>query len=186
MAALKEQVKIFIIQRLACFDSPTEVAEAVKEELNIELKRSHVSLYDPTSVNGEALSQKFKDVFFETREKFLEEVGKIPIASQAYRVRALQRSYDFFKQRKNYIAANGVLEQAAKEVGGFYTNKVKLADADGNAFIKMMEGFAGGSMPIVSEVEGDYVRVNEPKEVKEVKQLTMAPKAPKKAQWNPK
>lgn len=184
MPVLTEEVKIYITQALACFDLPTQVAEAVKEHYGLELDRTHVHFYDATKARGsKELSKKYVDLFNKTREEFLAELTKIPIANQSFRVRALQRSYDFFAQRKNFIAANGVLEQAAKEVGGFYTNKVKLSDADGNSFTKMLEDFAGGSMPIVTEVEGDYVRVNEEKEVK---QLEQAPKAPKKAQWTPK
>ncbi len=48
MAALKEQVKIFIVQALACMDTPQQVANAVKQEFNIEIDRKQVQLYDPT------------------------------------------------------------------------------------------------------------------------------------------
>lgn len=37
MAALKEPVKIFIVQSLACFETPLQVVEAVKQDFNIEI-----------------------------------------------------------------------------------------------------------------------------------------------------
>ncbi|MFE1726821.1 DUF2280 domain-containing protein, partial [Acinetobacter baumannii] len=42
MAALKEQVKIFIVQALACMDTPQQVANGVKQEFNIEIDRKQV------------------------------------------------------------------------------------------------------------------------------------------------
>ena len=44
MAALKEPVKIFIVQALACRDTPQEVAELVKQEFNIEIDRRQWAL----------------------------------------------------------------------------------------------------------------------------------------------
>ncbi|SPJ21965.1 hypothetical protein PFCIP103579_3109 [Prolinoborus fasciculus] len=45
MAALKEPVKIFIVQALACRDTPQEVAELVKQEFNIEIDRRQCEPY---------------------------------------------------------------------------------------------------------------------------------------------
>ena len=39
--------KRFLVQRLACFDTPTIAAKAFKEEYDVELKRNRVSYYDP-------------------------------------------------------------------------------------------------------------------------------------------
>lgn len=62
MATLKEPVKIFIVQSLACRDTPQEVADAVKQEFGIEIGRQQVAAYDPTKVRGKDLSQKFVDL----------------------------------------------------------------------------------------------------------------------------
>ncbi len=37
MAALKEPVKIFIVQALACRDTPQEVVDLVKQEFGIQI-----------------------------------------------------------------------------------------------------------------------------------------------------
>ncbi|WP_122869605.1 DUF2280 domain-containing protein, partial [Pseudomonas viridiflava] len=39
MAALKHEVKSFIVQALACFDTPSQVVEQVKQEFSIEISR---------------------------------------------------------------------------------------------------------------------------------------------------
>lgn len=106
MPVLKNEVKLFIVQELACFDTPSQVAETVKEVFDIVLDRSHIQAYDPNKAQGKDLSQKYREVFEATRKTFLEQTAQIPIASKSYRLRALQRSYDFFISRKNYVAAN--------------------------------------------------------------------------------
>ena len=60
MATLKEPVKIFIVQALACRDTPQEVADQVKQEFGIEVDRMQCAAYDPTKSAGKNLSAKFK------------------------------------------------------------------------------------------------------------------------------
>ena len=94
MAALKEEHKLLIVQALACFDTPTQVVEAVKEEFGIEITRQQVARYDPTKAAGVDVSKKLRAVFEETRRTFLEDTSSIPIAQQSFRLRALQRLYE--------------------------------------------------------------------------------------------
>ena len=47
MAALSTEVKAFIVQSLACFESPTKVIELVKAEYGIDVSRQQVSQYTP-------------------------------------------------------------------------------------------------------------------------------------------
>lgn len=37
MPALNDDQKLFIVQALACFDTPTQVIEAVKQEFGVEV-----------------------------------------------------------------------------------------------------------------------------------------------------
>ena len=73
MAALREPVKVFIVQSLACFETPQQVVEAVKQEYKIEITRQQVALYDPTKVAGRDLRQEFKDEFIRVREEYLKQ-----------------------------------------------------------------------------------------------------------------
>jgi hypothetical protein len=91
MAALKSDVKAFIIQMLACFDSPSQVVEAVQKEFGIKITRQQAESHDPTKVSGKTLAKKWVDMFNTTRDRFLNEISDIPIANKAYRLRVLQR-----------------------------------------------------------------------------------------------
>ena len=90
MAALKEQVKIFIVQALACMDTPQQVANAVKQEFNIEIDRKQVQLYDPTKAAGKNLSKKYKE---------------------------LQKIYEDWKN--NRLMKQGVIKQVREEMQGY-------------------------------------------------------------------
>ncbi|AZG85149.1 DUF2280 domain-containing protein [Pseudomonas syringae pv. pisi str. PP1] len=91
MAALRDEVKAFIVQALACFDAPSQVVLAVKEHYGIDVSRQLCERYDPNKYAGRDLSQKWKTYFHECRSRFREETADIDIANRAYRLRGLSR-----------------------------------------------------------------------------------------------
>lgn len=123
MAKLTEHHKRFIVQALACWDTPSEVVGALREEFGLDVHRTQVAQYDPTKAAGQRLAKKWRDLFEVTRERFRQEVAEIPIADQAFRLRALGKIYERHLSRGNVVGAAAVLEQAAKEAGGAYTNR---------------------------------------------------------------
>ena len=132
MAALKGEVKAFIVQSLACFDTPSQVVEAVKKEFGLTITRQQVESHDPTKANGKGLAQKWVDMFNTTRDRFQNEISDIPIANKAYRLRALDRMATKTEGMKNFALASQLIEQAAKEVGDAYTNKHKFEHSGPN------------------------------------------------------
>lgn len=132
MAKLSEAEKRFIVQALACYDTPSQVAEAVKEEFGTVIDRGHVGFYDPTKVSGKELAKKWRDLFDATRTRFKQEVTEIPIAQRAYRLRAMHRMATKAEAMRNLPLALQVLEQAAKECGGAYVNR-RIEPADPGA-----------------------------------------------------
>lgn len=131
MAALKDHVKLAIVQALACYDTPSQAAELVKQEFGITLPRQQVALYDPTKPAGKNLSKKLADLFHATRAAFLRDTATIPVAQQAYRLRILQRNIERAESRGNAALVAALLEQAAKEVGGAFTNRRELTGKGG-------------------------------------------------------
>lgn len=123
MAALRSEVKAFIVQALACFDTPSQVAEQVKKEFGIEISRQTCESHDPTKYAGRGLAKKWADLFHDTRKRFREETAEIPIANRAYRLRALGRMAERAQDKGNMGMALQILEQAAKEVGDVYVNR---------------------------------------------------------------
>ncbi|WP_395602417.1 DUF2280 domain-containing protein [Pseudomonas sp. A1230] len=128
MAALKNDVKAFIVQALACFDTPTQVSQAVKQEFDVDVTRQQVEQHDPTKRAGVNLAAKWQTLFHDTRTRFREETAEIPIANRAFRLRAMNRFVERAETMKNIGLAMQILEQAAKEVGDVYVNRQKKND----------------------------------------------------------
>lgn len=131
MAALSPEVKAFIVQALACFDTPTQIASQVKQEFGLDISIQQVSSYDPTKAIAKNLGQKWIDLFNATRTRFQTELSDIPIANKAYRLRALNRMMTSAEKMRNMALAASLMEQAAKECGDAYTNKQKVEHSGG-------------------------------------------------------
>lgn len=128
MAALSNDVKAFIVQALACFDTPSLVVTSVKEEFGVDVSRQQVQCYDPTKYQGRNLHQKWRTVFDDTRRRFREETADIPIANRAHRLRTLGRMAEKAEGMRNLALTAQLLEQAAKEVGDVYVNRQTKAE----------------------------------------------------------
>ncbi|MFN3650078.1 MAG: DUF2280 domain-containing protein [Armatimonadota bacterium] len=132
MANLTRKQKVAVVARLATFEMPADVRTWLKEECGVEISLQAVCYYDPTNAQGaRELSQDLKDLFFETRARYLDAVADIPIADRRYRLLRLQQLLDLKKYRENAKTALAILEQAAKEAGGAYTNRRELTGAGG-------------------------------------------------------
>jgi hypothetical protein len=130
MAALKEEVKVFIVQAQACFDKPTQVVIAVKEQFKLDVTRQQVEAYDPTKYAGRALNLKWRTLFEDTRKRFREASAEIGIANRVVRLRALDRMAGRAEDMRNIALAVQIIEQAAKEVGDVFVNKGKAEQSD--------------------------------------------------------
>lgn len=116
-------VKRAIVQRLACYDTPTQVAAAIKEEFDLDLSLQRISYYDPTTRAGTALAEELKAIFAAARERFRNDIDAIPIANLAVRVRRLDRMAKAAEEKGNLALAAELGERAAKDIGGANTNE---------------------------------------------------------------
>lgn len=120
MAALKDEVKAFIVQALACFDKPSQVAASVKEQFKLDVTRQQVECYDPTKYAGRGLNKKWRTLFEDTRDQFRKDSAAIGIANRSARLRLLDRMAEKAEAKGNMALAMQILEQAAKEMGDMY------------------------------------------------------------------
>lgn len=135
MAARKKQmtdeVKAFVVQALASFDTPSQVVDAVKQEYGIVMTPQAAQTYDPTKYAGRNLSAKWKAMFEKARKAFIEDSSSIPIAHRSTRLRALQRMAAKAEAKGNFPLAAALNKQAAEEMGNAYTNKREITGKDG-------------------------------------------------------
>lgn len=135
MAARKkqmtDQVKSFVVQAIASFDTPSQVVAAVKDEYGIVMTPQAVQTYDPTKHAGRNLSPKWRALFEKARKAFCDDSTSIPIAHRSTRLRALQRMATAAEKKGNFPLAAQLHKQAAEEMGNAYTNRREITGKDG-------------------------------------------------------
>lgn len=117
MASLPGHVSAYIVAALACFDTPEQVATAVKQRYGLVLTRQRIEAWHPERRAGAKLGARWRTMFYETRARLLAELDDIPIACQAYRLRMLDRVAAQAEAMGNLLLAARIIEQAAREVG---------------------------------------------------------------------
>lgn len=121
MAALKEKHKRFIVKQLACYESPTNIIEQLKTKYGLKkVSASQLSYYNPDTESSRKLAPRWRHLFETTRDDYITDIGKVAIAQKVHRLQKLQEMYDLLFACGEYVEAAAILEQAAKETGGFY------------------------------------------------------------------
>jgi hypothetical protein len=125
-AFLPEAVKRFIIMQCARWERPTAIAKMVKEQFGIDVSPQAMEGYDPTKRLGCHLSKPHQELFFAERERFTRQIDAIPIANAAYRISKLQEYCEAAEDEGDLKLAAAMLEQAAQDLGGLFTNHLNV------------------------------------------------------------
>lgn len=126
---LTDEVKRFIVERLASYDSPQTIADAVREEFGVTVDRRAVAQYDPER-SLRPPSRALRAHFKLARQAYEAAVDKIPVGKKAVRLRRLEAAYHRAVERGNEVLVLEILEQAAKEMGDAFTNKRQVSLGD--------------------------------------------------------
>lgn len=142
---LTDEMRTFVVQQLAMFDSPAQAAKALRDAFGVTIRPQSVEFYDPTKRAGDKLAEKWRTIFIETRKAFIEDTTEIGISHKTVRLRALQRMAAAAEGKGNLALAAQMHEQAAKEMGDAYTNTRVLRGGLELTAPKSLADFYGGS-----------------------------------------
>lgn len=126
--------QVFIVQHLAMFERPKAVQKLLKQNFDVDISLQAVCYYEISNGN---LSKDLKKLFTKTRNDFLKDSSKIPIAQKSYRLMKLYKMFEAEEDQnpaiQNKKAMRELLKQAALEAGDAFTNKQKVehTGADG-------------------------------------------------------
>ena len=126
MATLSRKVQRFIVTRLAYYERPSEVRDAVKERFDIDVKLPQLSHYDPHTSMGSRLRKDLKELFAEMRKKADNSFDDIPEASRPVRVRRLSQLLNHESMKRNLVFQRDTLIEIEKVMGDVYTDKRKV------------------------------------------------------------
>ena len=100
----------YVVARLAAFDSPLEVARAVREEFGISISRNAIRRYDPTRYPN--CAARWKELFYAARHAMLRNKGQAAALDRAVRVRGRARAA--LRALDNY--SDRMLEQLVRRI----------------------------------------------------------------------
>jgi hypothetical protein len=135
MASLKHEHKIFIVKGFAAFQSPSELANAVNEEFRLNVTRQQVWKYHP---DNPQTAPKWKEMYTAFRDAFIKGTTEIAISHKSFRLSELEDMRRKAKKMRNFPLAAQLLEQAAKEMGGLFTNRRRLDVNPREALAKLL------------------------------------------------
>jgi hypothetical protein len=121
MAILTDEMKTFIVMGLARFETPSEVAGAVRSMFGVEVTRKQVHRYDPKCYEPPA--PRWRELHAATRAAFLAEIAQIGISHKVVRLKMLDEITHYAIENRYRDDVAAYVEQAAKEVGGIYERK---------------------------------------------------------------
>lgn len=150
MAASKltEEQKAYVVTELACFVPPKTVLAGLYERWEgVDATYHQVAKYDPTRGFGDRKpAAKWIALFEYTRQQYLSELSRYPIADKVFRTAQRQRMFDKAVERGNDVFALQVLQEAAKDLGGLYTNK-RIVSGDPLQTLAQMLGISPSELP---------------------------------------
>ena len=165
---LNDVHRAFLVEKLSCFMSPKEAADALSQEHGVTVAPQSAERYDPYKKAGSHIAPKWKFLFDHTRQAFLDHVEtQVPHAHKAVRVKKLARAADAFENGKNYMAMARMLEQIGREMGGAFTNRreftgknqgpikieavADMTDEQIDAELERLWGIAHGDEPVTEK-----------------------------------
>lgn len=127
VAKLSAQAQLYVVGALARYERNEDIVKALKELYEVDITNHAITYYNPVSLakQGKTLKAELQEHFNKCRKEFLEAVQTVPSSSQVFRLQQLDEMAQVAKDKKNYKLAASLYEQAAKEMGGFYTDKIK-------------------------------------------------------------
>ncbi len=118
MPKLTDEIKEFIVKRHACYETPSRIAAAVRNNFGIDIDRRRVFDYNPAGSRPPA--QRWIDLHAVTRARFLRDLAEVGVAQKVIRLRMLDRFAQMADDDNRHDKAAKFLDQAARECGGFY------------------------------------------------------------------
>ncbi len=138
MATLKNEHKEFIVRKIACYSSPSEVIIELEEIYGVTgLEPKQIAYYNPDVSTGGKLGKQWKDLHSHYRKEFLDGIIDIPIANKRYRLLELQKSHDKLRLVNNEAGANAILKQAQDEMAVIKDIEPKIPENGDSYYTRM-------------------------------------------------
>lgn len=126
--ALTEAQQRWIVCRFACHGRLGEVMAEFEQEFGKPITTTTLRNYDMRNIRDAEHAKergvaKWYPVFKDAQKEYAASIANIPIADATYRLTKIDEMFALAWDRRNFKMAKDLLEQAAKETGGAFSNR---------------------------------------------------------------
>ena len=114
---LTHEQKVYVVKRLAAYDAPVVIVRGLQEEFGITVRADLVHYYHPERGYGRTLAQHWKDLFWDTRESYVDSTADIGAGHKPVRIRWRGEMAQETWGAGQHRIANEILDSVAKEAG---------------------------------------------------------------------
>jgi hypothetical protein len=115
---LTEEQKMYIVRRLAAHDPLAVIVRGLEADFGITVSSGMIQHYDPERFAGRHLAPRLKELFWKTRQEFIDGTadigGKYPLVRIHWRAEMARENWVAGK----HSVANDLLDSIAKEAVG--------------------------------------------------------------------
>ena len=122
---LTHEQRIYVVKRLAAYDTPAVIVRGLKEEFGITVPWGVVQRYHPERGGGAKLAPCWKVLFRETRKAYLDSTADIGASYQPVRIRWRGEWAQETWGAGQHKVANEILDSVAKDAGESLGNRDK-------------------------------------------------------------
>jgi hypothetical protein len=120
---LTDQQRIYVVRRLAAYDKPGEIAKSLAQEFGVTISINAIEGYNPGLSAGRNLAQRWRDLFAQAREAYLESTAEIGVAHKAVRIRLREGYAHRAFEEGQFKAASDILDAIARDVGDAFDKR---------------------------------------------------------------
>ena len=150
---LSLDAKTYIVRALACRERPTDILAHLQEHFDVSVDRKALSHYDPRL--NDKLDADLKKLYEKESSDFWAEKNFEPINSLNFRQRLRMELFE--QAGRNLKLKLEILEQAAKDEGGLYSNRREVTGAEGAPLVPFnVENVKNASAEDIARVIADF------------------------------
>ena len=134
---LTDEQKAYVVRRLAEYDKPVAIAQALQELFGVTISHQAIEHYDPERPAGHDLAKQWRTVFRKARKAFIARTADVGMMYKPVRMKLRERMVMHEWEAGRCKAANEILDSIAKEAGVTFGGK---------------HGMFGGGVPLTATV----------------------------------
>jgi hypothetical protein len=116
---LSDEQKTYIVERLATYDPPAEIAYGLKTMFGVDMTPRSIAQYQPGMARGKKLSHPLRALFWQTRKNFILTHDDIFAMDLLMRIGLRERVFLEAWADRQWGIANDILDAIAEECNDY-------------------------------------------------------------------